>query len=84
MPEHFFYYSFTVPYEKVILSNRSSQSDVATKNSKQIKFWYILIEFKCLWLAAGNRCFQCDGLGEVGLLDEVGGLTVEGRGGDTR
>ena len=41
------------------------------------------IRIKCLWLVAGNRCLQCDGLGEVGMLDEVGGLTVEGRGGDT-
>ena len=32
MLEHnFFYSSCTIPYEKVILSNRSSQSDVVTK-----------------------------------------------------
>lgn len=85
MPQQiFFYYSFAIPYEKVILSNRSSQSDVVSKNSKWIKFWYVLSEFKCLWLVAGNRCLQCDGLGEVGMLNEVGGLTVEGRGGDIR
>ena len=36
-----------------------------------------------MWLVAGNRCLQCDGLGEAGMLNEVGGLTVDGRGGDT-
>ena len=29
----------------------------------------------------GNRYFRCDGFGEVGLFDEVGGLTVGGWGG---
>lgn len=52
MPQHiFFYYSFAIPFEKVILSNRSSQSDVVSKNSKWIKFWYVLLELNvCGWL----------------------------------
>ena len=31
-----------------------------------------------MWLVDGNRYFQCDGLGEVGVLDEDDGLTVGG------
>ena len=34
--------------------------------------WLVSSEFKWLWLVAGNRYLQCDGLGEVG------GLTVDG------
>ena len=33
-------------------------------------------EFRCLWLIAGNRYLQCDGLRDVDTLDENGGLTV--------
>ena len=36
---------------------------------------------KWLWLVVGNSYLQCDGLGEFGVLDEVGGLTVWGWGG---
>ena len=38
--------------------------------------WFVLPEFKWLWLVAGNRCFQCDGVREVGVLDEDGSLTI--------
>ena len=31
-----------------------------------------------MWLAAGNRYLQCDGVREVGLLNKDGGLTVGG------
>lgn len=34
-------------------------------------------------MVAGNIYLQCDGLGEVGVLIEAGGLTVEGRRGVT-
>ena len=63
---------------KKIISNKSSQSDGVTKwkKSKWIKFWFVSSECKWLWLVAGNRYLQCDGLGEVGILDEVGELTV--------
>ena len=33
-----------------------------------------------MWLFAGNRCLQCDGLREVGVLDEVGILNIAGWG----
>ena len=49
--------------------------------SKWIKFWFVLLVFKQFWLVDGNRYFQCDGFGEAGLFDEVGGLTVGGWGG---
>ena len=39
-------------------------------------FWFVSSEFKWLWLVAGNRYLQCDRLGKVGVLDEVGGLIV--------
>ena len=48
------------------------------KKKKRIKFWYASSEFKWLWLVADNKYLQCDCLGEVSVLDEVGGLTVEG------
>ena len=38
--------------------------------------WFLSSDFKCLWLVAGNRYLQCDGVGEFGVLDEDGGLTV--------
>ena len=40
-----------------------------------------LSEFKWLWLFAGSRCLQCDGLREVGVLDEVCILNIAGWGG---
>ena len=46
------------------------------EKSNWIKCWFVSSEFKWLCLVAGNRYLQCDGLGEVGILDEVGGLTV--------
>ena len=48
----------------------------AASESKLIKFWFVLSVFKQFWLVDGNRYFQCHGFGEVGVLDEVGGLTV--------
>lgn len=42
--------------------------------------WFVLSEFKWLRFAAGNRCVQDDGLEEVDVLHEVGGLTVGGGG----
>ena len=59
----------------------SSQSDDACnkmEKSKWIKFWFVSSEFKWLWLVAGNRYLQCDELGEVSVLDEVGRLNVTG------
>ena len=35
-------------------------------------------EFKWLWLVAGNSYLQCDGLGEVDVLDDFGGLDLQG------
>ena len=43
-----------------------------------ISVWFVPSEIK--WLVAGKRYFLCDGVGEVGVLDENGGLTVEERG----
>ena len=40
------------------------------------------LELKWLWLDIGNRYFHCDGLKEICVLDEVGGLTVEDGAGD--
>ena len=34
----------------------------------------------CFWLFAGNRYPQCEGVRDVGVLDEDGELTVGGRG----
>ena len=31
-------------------------------------------------VGCGNRCLQCDGVGEFGVLEEDGGLTGEGGG----
>ena len=69
--------STTILYKK-ILSNKSSQSDGVTKRKKATGLSVGLSHqnFKWLCLVAGNRYLQCDGLGEVGILDEVGGLTV--------
>ena len=39
-------------------------------------FCLVLSGVKWLRLVAGNRYLQCDGLAEVGALDEVGGLTI--------
>ena len=36
--------------------------------------WFVLSEFKWLWLVAGNKYIQCDGLGEADVLDEDAGL----------
>ena len=49
------------------------------KKSKWIMLWFVSSEFKWLWLVAGNRYLQCDGLQGVSVLDEVGGLTIRGR-----
>ena len=35
------------------------------------------LELKWLWFDVGNRYFHCNGLKEICVLDEVGGLTVE-------
>ena len=40
--------------------------------------WFVSSEFTWLWLAAGNKYFQCDRVREVVVLYEDGGLTVEG------
>ena len=32
--------------------------------------WFVLSEFKWLWFVARNRYLQCNGVGEVGVLDE--------------
>ena len=37
--------------------------------------WFVLSDFKWLWLVAGNRC-RYDDEGEDSVLDEDGGLTV--------
>ena len=65
-------------FSSAILNKVSSQSD-KIKNTKKnwINFRFFSFEFKWLWLVAGNRYLQCDGgLGEVDVLNEVGGLTV--------
>ena len=36
---------------------------------------FVSSELKWLWLVAENRCFQCDGVWEVDILDEDGELT---------
>ena len=56
-----------------------SQSYGITKWKKVIMLWFVSSEFKWLWLVAGNRYLQCDGLQGVGVLDEVGELTIRGR-----
>ena len=57
-------------YEKFILKIEKKQLDQS---------WSSLSELICLWLFAGNRYLQCDGLGstvgKVGALDEVDELT---------
>ena len=40
-----------------------------------ISVWFIPSEIK--WLVAGKRYLLCDGVGEVCVLDENDGLTVE-------
>ena len=50
------------------------------KKKKQLdQFWSSASELTCLWLFAGNRYLQFDGLGstvgKVGALDEVDELT---------
>ena len=40
-----------------------------------IFFWILIIG---LWLVAGNRYLQCDGVGKAGMLNEDDELTVEG------
>ena len=42
--------------------------------------WFVSSEFICFWLFAGNRYPQCEGVRDVGVLDEDGELTVGGRG----
>ena len=44
----------------------------------KIFVWFVSLEFKWLWLVAGNGYLQRDGVGEV--LDEDGGLNVKGLG----
>ena len=34
------------------------------------------IGIKWLWLVAGNRYLQCNGIKKVVVFDEVGGLTI--------
>ena len=49
------------------------------QNSKSpwIKFWFVSSEIKWLWLVTGNKYLPlCYSLEEVGVLDQVGGLTV--------
>ena len=41
-----------------------------------ILHWFPSSEFKCFWLVAGNKYLQCDGVREVGVLGEDGGLTI--------
>ena len=40
--------------------------------------WFVSSEFKWLWLVAGNEYLPRDGVGEVGVLEEDGGLNIEG------
>ena len=42
------------------------------------KFWFDWLKCKWLWLIAGKRYLECDGVEDVGVLDEDGGLTVRG------
>ena len=58
---------FNVPYISILLTTRF--------------VWFVSSEFKWLWLAAESRCLQCDGVVEVGMVDEEGGLTIQGCGG---
>ena len=45
--------------------------------SPWIKFWFVSSEIKWLWLVTGNKyLLLCYSLEEVGVLDQVGGLTV--------
>ena len=45
--------------------------------SQWIKFWFVSSEIKWLWLVTGNKyLLLCYSLEEVGVLDQVGGLTV--------
>ena len=45
--------------------------------SQWIKFWFVSSEIKWLWLVTGNKYLPlCYSLEEVGVLDQVGGLTV--------
>ena len=37
-------------------------------------------ECSIFWLVAGNRHLQYDGLGEVGVSDEIGRITIGGGG----
>ena len=39
-------------------------------------FWFVSLELKWLFLFAGNRYHQYIGLGVVGVLIEIGGLTT--------
>ena len=44
---------------------------------------FVSSEFKWLWLVTGNRYLQCDGVGEVDVLDEVAGcFDCQGYGGE--
>ena len=65
-------------YKKIILSNKSKWSVFpnGTEKKKTDTFCFVLSGFKWLRLVAGNRYLQCDGLAEVGALDEVGRLTI--------
>ena len=38
----------------------------------RVKIWFVWSQFKWLWLVAGNRYLQCDGLGKVFVLNKVG------------
>ena len=47
----------------------------------RVKVWFVWSQSKWLWLVAGNRYLQCDGLGKVFVLDKVGELAVRAWGG---
>ena len=45
--------------------------------ANEFNFGFGSLEFKQLWLVARNRYFQYYALGEVGILVEVGGLSIQ-------
>ena len=56
MFEHNFFSSSLILYKKIPLSNKIQLSVVSccnkAKKSKLIKFWFVLLEFICLWSVA--------------------------------
>ena len=38
--------------------------------------WFVPSKFTWLWLVVGNRYLQCDGVWEVGVLNQESGLTA--------